>query len=197
MTKQAGRKKPKRKPIENAESIDLEFLSQVLDENRLEHDSEGWFTIPWRDGWNAVTLAHRLCPTWDALGAKNFMTIAISKRDASNQTYWQCDEYLSQISTNIGVDATFIYAALRCLQVLSSNSSGGGEVYNTILRRAVDKSGCNVEDIENSILIYRCLDAIGVGPLLMNDPHDRYRRAFTIAWKRGLFHAAYAINKRK
>lgn len=197
MTKQPGRKKPKRKAPKSEDAIDLDFLTSVLDENRLEHDSEGWFTIPWRDGWNAIHLAHKLCPTWDSLGAKNFLTIAISRRDASNEAYWQCDEYISQLGTNIGVDPTFLYAAMRCLQVLSSNSSGGGEVYNTILRRAVDKSGLDAKDIEDEILMHRCLDAIGVGPLLMNDPFDRYRRAFSIAWKRGLFHAAYAINKRK
>jgi len=82
-------------------------------------------------------------------------------------------------------------AALRCLQVTISNSSGGGEAYNVILMRALTELPVNL--VEAHVLEWRCYDAIGTTAFLQGDLYDRRRRAFKIAWERGLFLAAYAI----
>lgn len=82
-------------------------------------------------------------------------------------------------------------AALRCLQALVAKSDGGGEVYNAILIGPF--STVLPEDVHNLVLEYRCRDSIGTTAELQNDANDRQRRAFSIAWKRGLYHAAYSL----
>ncbi len=196
MTRQPGRKKPKREVVETkTPDLDLEHLAEVLDENRLETNADGWFTLPWRDGWNAVRLAVRLADGFvDPIA--DFCKSVVQASDASQETYWRCAEFIDGLHREVKSREAYSYqyAALRCIQVLSSNSSGGGEVYNYLLRQAIERDlDRPLSFFSEPILGHRCHDAIGLWPSMQNDDGDRYRRAFVIAWKRGLFHAAYAI----
>ncbi len=179
---------------------DLRELASVLDEHQLDQNVEGWFTIPWRDGWNAVGLAlgcfRRNLDEYESGREKEIATWlqrAYEKRGIPTEhqeDYWQAGEFLQATHTE-GV-SLHLFAGLRCLQVLLANSSGGGTVYNYILKVAFDKTEPS-HLLEDAVLEYRCRDAIGVGAALTGSPDDRKRRAFSIAWKRGLFHAAYSI----
>jgi hypothetical protein len=74
---------------------------------------------------------------------------------------------------------------------LNAKSDGGGEVYNAILIRPFSR--LLPELVEHLVLEHRCQDSIGVSAVLKGDTNDRLRRAFTTAWKRGLYQAAYAL----
>ena len=175
---------------------ELQELAVVLDEHRLEANAENWFSVPWRDGWNAVALAS------DFYGADDYTEVTseerhiwkwletvIEKRDDRSHIYWEATEYLQQCTR---FETKYLSAALRCLQVLLANSSGGGTVYNAILKAASDKL-VPIQLHSDIILEYRCCDAIGTTSVMQNDQHDRLRRAFVIAWQRGLYQAAYSL----
>jgi hypothetical protein len=109
------------------------------------------------------------------------------QRSISQDSYWIADELLS---TELTPDR-MLRASLRCLQVLIANSDGGGMVYNSILLGPF--SGLTPSTVADTVLQYRCRDSIGVFPMLQGDGNDRLRRAFSIAWKRGLYMAAYSL----
>lgn len=197
MGKQSPRKAPKRKQPERPQlDEDLSELAAVLDEHRLENNAEGWFKLPWRDGWNAADLAFNVY--LNQLGqspgvVERILTEALDARKSSAQLYWDVTERLTGMSTD--GSWRFLYAAYRCVQVLISNSSGGGEVYNDLLRRAL--RDMDDELTERFVLQHRMQDALGVSRTMDGGTMDRARRAFTIAWQRGLYHAAYAIQPAK
>ena len=187
------RRPPKKIPIQPKEhDEELAVLASVLDEHRLDNNAEGWFKVPWRNGWNAVGLA---TTTWDSIedgqssdneyATFRFLSDVISSRQLQG-SYEVANLLLDRAHHKL------LYAGLRCLQVLASNSHGGGEVYNTILRLAFDAEQPSLL-FEHHVLHWRCLDALGVEPTLNGDKFDRQRRAFFIAWKRGLYHSAYSI----
>lgn len=189
--KRPPRKPPRRKPA-RPQPIDDELaeLAQILDERRLEAGADGWFELPWRDGRNALGLAleqhqRRMeVPRADAgIEAAVILAEKLILADVRNaDTYHAATERLAEIPYTLNTAA--LRAALRCFQHVIMRSSG--ELYNGILRNALSFD-------EDLVLRWRCRDAIGVLPQLENDTDDRRRRAFVIAWKRGLFHAAYAI----
>lgn len=189
-------KKPRRKPPKKVHpkqpkiDDDLAELASVLDEYRLERNSDGWFNVPWRDGWNAVGLAMSLsdCQDKEDAGAQLFLKVTWENRRSDASVYWEAGDFLQTLGRDINV---LTCAALRCLQVSVSNSSGGGEVYNAILTRALTELPVHL--VEAHVLEWRCRDAIGTTAYLQGDLFDRRRRAFKIAWERGLFLAAYAI----
>lgn len=179
---------PKVKPCRIDE--ELADLAEVLDEYRLDNNAQGWFQIPWRDGWAAVELPWQ---AWRCLKivdqnqqTADFIQKIIDLKKPDAETYWQVNEHIER------VDSKLLYASLRCIQVVISNSSGGGNVYNDILRRGFEllRPASWIEDL---VLEYRCRDAIGVTSNMCGDVFDRQRRAFAIAWRRGLYHAAYSI----
>lgn len=87
--------------------------------------------------------------------------------------------------------ARLLAAGLRCVQLKLANSHGGGAVYNEILIPTfLSLEPGKVEDL---VLEARCRDAIGTTHQLQGDKDDRKRQAFTTAWKRGLYLAAYSI----
>ena len=186
------RKPPKKQHPKQKPDRDLTELAQVLDEYRLDNNAAGWFTVPWRDGWNAVFLAHAC---WDSLideaeFHEAFISSFITKREATAATYYLANECLQTYKKEW--HSIHLYAALRCLQVTIANSSGGGVVYNDILKAAFDKTE-PAHLLEEIVLEHRCRDAIGTTSVLQSDKHDRQRRAFAIAWRRGLYLAAYSI----
>jgi len=67
--KPAKKVHPKQPKIDD----DLAELASVLDEYRLDRNSDGWFTVPWRDGWNAVGLALALADGQDGADPKATM----------------------------------------------------------------------------------------------------------------------------
>ena len=180
------RRLPQRQPLVDSDLIEL---AQVLDERREAQNAEGWFLIPWRNGWNAVDLAlgvwshavrgHDPEPTH--LAARDL----IAARALSASAYHEASDLLGTIPHRLYGTAA-LRAALRCYQCVITRTHG--EHYNDILRSSV------TDDFKDTIVMrWRCHDAIGVFPQLQNDANDRKRRAFTIAWSRGLYHAAYAI----
>jgi hypothetical protein len=178
---------------------DLRELALVLNENRLDANALGWFTIPWRDGWNAIEMAQRCFErNFDEYASSRennidkFITDILSAKSSNAEAYWVAGEYLTRIDTDD--ISPFLVAAVRCLQVQISNSSGGGAVFNYILKHAFDKTEPS-ELLAEVVLEYRCRDAIGTTAVMQSDSSNKRRRAFIIAWERGLFHAAYAIGR--
>lgn len=189
-------KKPPRKPARKRPArptqIDDELaeLATVLDERRLEAGSVGWFELPWYDSSNACDLAletfERRWPRahgWGA-GISEAHNLVVT-RPMSAQGYHEATDFLcSTIRGELGEGTTLLRAALRCYQLAITHNHGIAP--NEILRP--------IDDFDEDLVErWRCKDAIGVFPQLNNDADDRRRRAFSIAWKRGLFHAAYAI----
>jgi hypothetical protein len=190
-------KKPRRRPAKKVHpkqpqiDDDLAELASVLDEYQRDKTSQGWLSVPWRSGWNAVLLALDLSDRLDDgsdIDARHFLRDVLAKRRDAG-AYWEANEHLQSRPSDL------ITAALRCLQVTISNSSGGGEVFNVILGLALREFHPVL--IEPSMLEWRCWDALGTGPTLQADAMDRRRRAFKIAWERGLFLAAYAIKPKE
>lgn len=188
MAKQPRRKPPKRKvSTKPVIDEDLSELAAVIDQHRLDQNAEGWFEIPWRDGWNAVDLAYHAFERFAVGNSNHELTTILANRKPSAELYWHANEEIANSNT-LGWER-FTYAAWRCLQVLVSNSSGGGVVYNDILRRAFR----DIDGLEDIVLMHRMRDALGVPSVMDGGTMDRARRAFSIAWKRGLYHAAYSI----
>ena len=192
-------RKPKKLATPRKERINEELreLIEVLDEHRLETNASGWFTVPWRDGWNACALAlacfERNLDEYASASETTihrWMKTAILGHEPRAEDYWTAGELLTGIDT--AEVSPYLYAALRCMQVWNSHSSGGGEVYNYVLKRAFDKID-PAHLVEDVVLEYRCRDAIGTTAEMQGDANDRTRRAFIIAWRRGLFHAAYSL----
>lgn len=200
-------KEPKRKPRKihhprqrDVIDDDLKELAVALDEHRLERNASDWFAVSWHDGWNAVGLAKASFEVnFDEYASPREanidkdLTEFLHTRNKSAEVYWRAGNYLEHIDRE---DVSpLLYAALRCLQVLISNSDGGGVVYNDILRRAFEKTEMPAHLFEDTILEYRCRDALGSTAVLQSDKGDRQRLAFSIAWRRGLFHVAYSLRR--
>lgn len=188
---------------------ELRELAAALDEHRLDTNVKGWFTVPWRNGWNAIKLAlwafdihldefssprELAIHTWLKLLTKQHpFDIATH----GGKTYFEAGDLIQGIdphgTTSIEEVSPLLYAALRCAQVYTSHSGGGGEVFNVILKMAFEMFDVPDHLFEDVVLEARCLDAIGTTSKMCADTNDRWRRAFSIAWKRGLFQAAYAL----
>lgn len=201
MPKVQRRKPPKRKqPIKVDDWLtadkELVELALMIDEYKLYKNKEGWFTLPWRDGFNAASLAiavwQRTIPrTTPRTETDAFLRViqSIHARNRSRRTYERIDEVLSTSQHHTGF-AT-IRVGLRCAQISIARSDGGGQVYNDLLKQ-LDETV-----LENEVIQHRCHDVTGVNPGLVGDANDRLRRAFVIAWRRGLYHAAYALPQAK
>jgi hypothetical protein len=179
-----GIKRPPRRPQASDHDYELAELAAVLSEYTLDHNADGWFKPAWNDGWNAVELAARVAARNDS--DMRWLLAVCDKREALPKHYEEANDRLCTLSCK-----RLTRAALRCLQVLIANSHGGGEVYNAILVGPFSDEAR--EDVAKDVLEYRCRDSIGTTAQLQGDGADRQRRAFSIAWKRGLFKAAYAI----
>lgn len=156
-------------------------LAAVIAEHKLDNNAEGWFKIPWRDGWNAVGLAVAASPLDYS---RPWLTGVFDARRNDMTTYWEAEERM------VGADP-MLRAGLRCLQIKISNSHGGGHVYNAILVGPFNEPA--PQEVSDTVLEHRCRDAIGTTAIMQNDVNDRLRRAFTTAWKRGLYLAAYSL----
>lgn len=200
MPKIQRRKPPKRKPRKpnlNAVDHDLLELAIALDEFRMERNTAGWFTLPWRDGRNAVLLAcetanlliEEICDVESLQEAVSFAadaargTGAIERSDLYRNSERWIDRLQDLPPSRARIAAT---CAARCIGRWSTDSDGGGHAYNTWLRQLPTVT-------ERIVIQWRCHDAIGVGPQLKRDKYDSRRQAFVLAWKRGLFHTAYAL----
>mgnify|MGYP000863855636 CR=1 FL=1 len=183
-----GHKDPSRKPARRAPhkpKIDDELieLARVLDEQRLDKNAAGWFSVPWRDGWNAVQLAFEIGAgpadsEWTAS-----MSRWINERTRSAQAYFEAGDFLERLRG--GVLDPFARAALRCYQLLVAQSDAGGEGYNRILFPLFDAHP--PERFDLAVLHWRARDALG------GFVDERRRAAFNTAWRRGLYRAAYAV----
>lgn len=178
-----SRKAPKRAPAKPRLDADLAELALMLDEQRLDRCAAGWFSVPWLDGWNAVRLA------FDAAGATNEVASElvwigewITRTVISADAYWIAGDALESKTL-----ARFTRAAMRAYQVLVAHSDAGGEAYNQILAPVFEIHP--PERFVEMITHHRMHDALG------DDARNNQRRAsaFMIAWRRGLYKAAYAL----
>lgn len=186
--KSPSRKRPRRPPPKEAPIDDeLHELAAVIAEHQLDNNANGWFLIPWRSGWNAVELANRAACHDRGDCELLWLDDVCRNRTTSEDTYWTAQDLLATTTT----PNRTLRAALRCLQVMLAKSDGGGEVYNAILLGVF--SAFDPVNVEDLVLEYRCRDSIGVSSRLAGDANDRLRRAFSIAWKRGLYAAAYSL----
>lgn len=204
MAKQQRRKPPKRAAAKPPIDDDLAELVSMLAESKLDDNATGWFQVPWRDGWAAARLG---IDCWYAVttnlantGAATARQVGtwIKARNISPRIYEHAEIVLLDASADVfrrgAPDARFLVAALRCVQLLIANSSGGGHGYNDVLRLAVERVPDSfISMIAPQVKKARCFDAIGVELGLRNDKNDKLRRAFSIAWDRGLYQAAYAL----
>jgi len=186
MRRCAARKTPRRAPAK-APTIDQELLdfAAVIAEHTLENNAHGWFHTPWRDGWNAIGLAY-MSGTHDTF---RWLSGVLERKEVEPALYWEAADRLIELQV---VDTSAMErAALRCLQVLVANSSGGGHAYNAILIPPF--SLLAPSEVAEHILEYRCRDSIGTTAVLQGDSNDRLRGAFRTAWTRGLYVAAYSL----
>jgi hypothetical protein len=182
-----GIKRAQRRPQAADRDGELDELASVIAEYSLDNNAGGWFRPAWRDGWNAVELASTIAyrdercePTFGG-----WLRTVCTHRSDDHETYWRAQDLLATSPSPM------FRAAFRCLQILIAKSAGGGEVYNAILVGPVSRM--LPEAVYDLVLEYRCRDSIGTTAQLAGDINDRQRRAFTIAWKRGLYQAAYAL----
>jgi hypothetical protein len=209
MAKQQRRKPPKRKPGRPKIDDDLAMLVSVLDSSAKAPWTENLFSIPWRDGWNAATLAldcyqrvrEHASPAFGHTDEVERFIDILRRRDDSMLAYETIEMDRHQLwrlalLCAIDMDAKslpFIIAGQRCIELKIANSHGGGTVYNDVWLRTFERLGETAERFQDDIRYARCVDVTGLEPTLRNDKNDRLRRAFTIAWDRGLYQMAYAL----
>lgn len=163
-------------------------------EYQLDNNAYGWFRPAWRNGEWAVALANAAAMRFSDYHSSLYDEIRETlDAERSGATYARAGElHSSLIQPKINTDtALLLAAALRCLQVLIANSHGGGTVYNEILIPAFLPLDPAI--VAGDVLYWRCHDAIGTSPHLKGDRCDRTRSAFSIAWRRGLYLAAYSL----
>lgn len=194
MPKVQRRKPPRRPPPKPTPPLDADLteLALALDTGRREQDPEEWFKLPWRDGRNAMDLALDVAISLShAPDKKRYLNEvrqtlkappAPHSYEVAEETLLQLLEYDEPSSWRLAVRA-----AIRCRQLWLSTSHGGGHGYNAVLSMLATFM------TPEQMLGYRCKDAIGVYPYLCNDMDDNLRRAFAIAWNRGLFQTAYSL----
>jgi hypothetical protein len=202
-----GEKDPNRRAKRKAAAKPLDDelieLASVLAEYQLDNNAYGWFRPPWRNGDWATRLplyVARLDSIFDETTRED-----LSKASAILSSYGRTGLPNTLIYEEAGTiyrqmvqpklntpSAGLIAASMRCLQLFVSNSHGGGAVYNEVLIPAF--LGIEPDLVENAVLEYRCLDSIGTTHILKGDRNDRQRAAFTTAWRRGLYLAAYALS---
>ena len=169
----------------------------MLSEHILDNNAHGWFTPAWRDGRHAIKLARTVAmvlPEGNNFpdNTQEILSLLDNYRDRI-MAYEHAGELcrgLIQPTLNTNT-SRLLAAALRCLQLDLSNSHGGGVVYNEVLIPAFLPIDAAL--VEKIVLEWRCQDAIGTTHHMQGDAKDRQRHAFTIAWQRGLYFAAYAI----
>lgn len=198
------RHKPKRKPKKKPKLDDeLIELASVIAEVQLENNARGWFEMPWRSGWNAARLVVAL---WHLerielanAGRRAQSTpsgfddladvLASEDIDAITASYEDLEDLRVQLTAS--GDRTLAQAP-RFLQMMIAGTSGRGANYNAMLIRLFERSSVATPTLADIVRVHRCRDAIGVAHNL--DTNDaRRKRAFEIAWDRGLYRAAYAL----
>ena len=197
MTKDPRRKGKlrSRKPVIDDDLIEL---ASVLAEYQLDNNAYGWFRPLWRNGEWAVALAKHVAldpavRDGTGLGLEQQAVALIDGAQRNAETYEIAGKLHNEIvqpkiNTNT---ARLLAASLRCLQLKIANSHGGGLVYNEVLIPAFLPIEPSL--VEHLVLEFRCNDAIGTTHQLRGDRNDRQRHAFTVAWKRGLYLAAYSL----
>lgn len=167
----------------------------MLGEYELDENANGWFRPPWKNGWNAVGL----CAFGEIYDGKETLFCRQIFEQARQRPIGACDYWEAQdlLRADLSLRAPLAAAGLRCVQLACAKSDGGGVVYNDVLRRTFAESGFDERysrlHIQTIVREYRCRDSIGTTAVLQNDRNDRQRRAFCIAWDRGLYLAAYAL----
>ena len=186
------RRKPKKRPAGKPRIDDeLAELATVLDEQRLDNSVAAWFSIPWRDGWNAAWLARR---AWTELVVAKEYSRALyiesiihergSGYGADYDLYEGIDNWCQELPRSVGYD--LLRAAGRCVQVIIARSDGGGHTFNEILR---PKFEALVEPERVAVHVQGARRADVLGHISI----PRLAGAFDIAWSRGLYQAAYAL----
>lgn len=193
-------RKPKRRPQRaQTPTLDPELaaLASMLAEHEFDEGVKGWLVPPWRDGWNAVSFAkevHERVEGTKLNWATTRLHEIIHDRESTPDLYWFAQDAITQYHHVYPILA----AAYRCFQVrISHNSAGDGSIYNMILTHASVDHSRVIEFVSAQMLEARCRDAIGTTAIMQNDGHDSLRQAFTIAWKRRLYSAAYALKPAK
>lgn len=192
-----ARKGPKRKPAkEPIIDDDLRRIAEMLDEHRTETNAVGWFSLPWKNGECAMrlalvvyqreTLSSVSIPTALSEAAADLWNVGFG---IGGLTYEDLDDYRYKLPISHHL-SPFIHAAIRCRQLQLSKSDGGGHVYNDVLFPKI--GGLVTED---DMITWRAKDALmPPGDLWRtSQAWERARKTFELAWKRGLYHAAYAI----
>ena len=161
--------------------------------------------MPWRNGWNAALFAASAAKEMERRSrAPAFVgdlrhqhLMGLLEPALRSRAYWDLQNLIE--SSRTIEEGPFARAAYRCAQVmLTESGSGDGSIFNAILERPLETLARSAESLTVALTSFmeqaRCHDALGIpGPSLQNDRNDYLRRAFSIAWRRRLYAAAYSL----
>jgi hypothetical protein len=178
---------------------DASDLFALLLEQSVPSTPQGWFSVPWRNGFHAVWLAYHLDldlrsdgrelrkSVFDCLiGAEN------SARVETPKYYWSARKLIRALTQNMVFPEALI-SALRMMQLYVSSSDGGGHGYNEHLLSLCEKlleRGHTEETLARSVRQARAVDVVGAAT---SSEQQRRLAAFYTAWDRGLYKLAYCV----
>lgn len=194
MPKPPPPRKPKR--VTRRPRADTLDVFALLAEDVEPHAPGGWFRLPWRDGRQAVGLVGDLLYREGHTISDRVVRHVMDLVPGDPDLYWRCEELRDEVFdtgfASISL-TTLLLMRLRMLQLLASNSHGGGHGYNTVLLRDWHRLAPeHVDHAQQLVQHRRLLDALGVDGSLSNVSPRRVQ-AFATAWRNGLFRAAYAL----
>ena len=177
---------PSRKP---RDTLDVWAL---LAEDVSQHNPEGWFSIPWKDGRNVARMLTTIAAAELAEGVPCAVATALEMQHTYTDVdgYMDCQDLRDQVMrADVSPTLqTLCVMRLRAMQLFMSNSHGGGHGYNTVLLRYWHKLVIpNVDAVARAVAAARASDALGW------KADARRVEAFKSAWDAGLFRAAYAL----
>jgi hypothetical protein len=176
-------------------------LFTVLWDNQSPAAIDGWLGLPWNNAQNAIGLLldwHRAVVmsaelTADEETVVSFLDVVTrlstaAAVDSNGSLYWTSKTLADNLRAVPGVSARCLAEGLEMAQRFLAFSDGGGALYNDHLRAAYDLVSSQFEVNAKATVLKRRMDDV------VPDPHDlRRRKAFVIAWERGLFKLAYLV----
>lgn len=159
----------------------------------------GWLSVPWRDPRHAIrlmldwykTLVGRTPPNAAEERVVDFLHVIdkVSWHEDPNGTlYWTARDLSDEMRAGVGTGALCLFEILEALQRTLANSDGGGAVCNHHVLRVYELVTRQTDLSAKSSMLQRRLDDA------VPDHRDhRRRKAFTVAWERGLYRLAYLV----
>lgn len=178
---------------------DTSDLFALLLEQSVPSTPQGWFSVPWRNGFRAIWLAYQLdfgTGSYSLELRKRVYDCLInaekSVRTETTQYYWAARGLIRELAQSVVFPEAMI-SALRMMQLYVSSSDGGGQGYNDhllMLCERVMERGLSEHNVGRAVRHSRALDVVS------DEDSPTYQRrlaAFYTAWDRGLYKLAYCV----